>query len=94
MSASQTPQTFSLEQNFPNPFNSSTQIRYSLREAGEMDLSLYNLTGQMVATLVEGRREAGSYAVSMDARDYASGVYLYRLRSGANVETRKLVLVR
>lgn len=62
-------------------------------------MALYNLTGQRVATMAQGRREAGAYTLRWDGRDeqgreMSSGVYLYQLRAGAQVETRKLVLVR
>ena len=93
------PRTFALKQNFPNPFNSGTVIRFSLPTSSRVDLALYNLVGQKVAELVEGRREAGTHTLRWDGRDdegreLASGVYLYRLRSGTKVETRKLLLVR
>jgi hypothetical protein len=93
------PSSFSLSQNFPNPFNSETVILFALPERGEVELAVYNLAGQQVAKLVEGAREAGSYAVRWDGRDecgreLASGIYLYRLRAGKRMETRKLVLVR
>ncbi len=93
------PSSFALEQNYPNPFNSDTVIRFALPERGEVQLGVYNLVGQLVVELVRGVREAGSYRVDWDGRDaggrgLASGVYLYRLRAGERVETRKLVLVR
>jgi Tol biopolymer transport system component len=93
------PRIFALEQNFPNPFNSGTAIRFALPADGEVELVLYNLMGQKVATLVEGLRAAGIYAIHWDGvnergRALASGVYLYRLRAGAQVETRKLVVLR
>jgi hypothetical protein len=93
------PQSFSLSQNFPNPFNSETVIRFALPESGEVELAVYNLAGQEVVKLVQGVREVGSYTVRWDGRDgrgkeLASGGYLYRLRAGERVETRKLVLVR
>ena len=95
------PQTFTLDQNYPNPFNSSTAIRYALPTTADVDLAIFNLAGQRVATLAEGMREAGTYTVRWDGRDsngraLASGVYLYRLRTGdgQQVETRKLVLIR
>ena len=83
-----------MEQNVPNPFNSSTLIRFTLAAPQKVELALYNLAGQRVATLVEGAREAGSYQVRWDARDFASGVYLYRLQAGSRLLTRKLVLLR
>ena len=93
------PQSFTLAQNFPNPFNSSTVIRFALPASGEVELAVFNLAGQRVARLAEGVREAGSYTLRWDGQDeggreLASGVYLYRLRSGEQLETRKLALVR
>ena len=97
--ASLLPRAFDLDQNYPNPFNSGTVIRFSLPRSGRVSLSLYNLTGQRVATLLSGRRPAGTYTVRWDGRDeeghaLASGVYLYRLQADTQVETRKLLLVR
>lgn len=93
------PQAFSLGQNFPNPFNSKTGIPFALPEGGEVRLAVYNLAGQQVARLAEGVREAGNYTAywdgrGSDGRELASGVYLYRLRLGAQVTTRKLALLR
>ena len=93
------PQSFLLEQNYPNPFNSSTTIRLDLPRSEEIDLAAYNLTGQKVATLARGHREAGTFALRWDGRDddgseLASGVYLYRLTAGDRAETRKLLLLR
>ena len=94
------PRSFSLAQNYPNPFNSATVIRFALPTAANVDLAIFNLAGQQVATLVDGMREAGTYTVNWDGRDddsrgLASGVYLYRLRTGdGQGETRKLVLIR
>jgi len=95
------PQSITLSQNYPNPFNSDTVIRFALPTSADVDLSIFNLAGQQVATLVEESREAGTYTIRWDGRDddgreLASGVYLFRLRTsdGKQVETRKLVLVR
>ena len=93
------PQSFALEQNFPNPFNSGTVIRFSLTRTETVDLSLFDQAGQKVATLLEGVRQAGTYEASWDGRGddgetLSSGVYLYRLRAGGKVETRKLILLR
>ena len=93
------PQTFSMAQNYPNPFNSSTVIRFALPESQDIELGVYNLAGQKVATLAESRREAGVYAIDWDGRDnrgreMASGVYLYRLQAGGQVKSRKLLLLR
>ena len=95
------PSAVSLSQNYPNPFNSSTTIRFALPISQDVELSLFNLVGQKVATLLEGVRQAGTYRMRWDGRDddgrrLASGVYLYRLRTGdgPQVETRKLALIR
>jgi uncharacterized protein (DUF362 family) len=93
------PRDFSLDQNYPNPFNSETVIRFALPNDGEVDLAVYNLTGQKVATLMAGPRRAGSYAINWDGRDrygadLASGTYLYQLRTEQYSETRKLLLLR
>ncbi len=93
------PDTPQLAQNFPNPFNGGTTIRYSLSESEPVDLSVYNLQGQKVATLEQEVRGAGAYAVRWgglddDGRSLASGTYLYRLRAGTRWETRKLLLLR
>ncbi|MBT4501884.1 MAG: DUF362 domain-containing protein [Gemmatimonadetes bacterium] len=93
------PRDFALDQNYPNPFNSDTVIRFALPNDGEIDLAIYNLTGQKVATLMAGPRRAGSYAINWDGRDrygadLASGTYLYQLRTEQYSETRKLLLLR
>ena len=93
------PKDFALDQNFPNPFNSTTAIRFVLPEDGEVQLNIYNLTGQKVADLAAGNFTAGAHTVRWDGRDdrggeLASAVYLYRLRAGAKQQTRKLLLLR
>mgnify|MGYP006413812269 CR=1 FL=1 len=95
------PQSFSLNQNYPNPFNSATTIRFALPATADVELAVFNLAGQKVATLAQGLRQAGTYTVLWDGRDddgraLASGVYLYRLRTGdgQQVATRKLMSLR
>jgi len=88
------PQKFELSQNYPNPFNPSTVIRYGLPSRAAVKLSVYNMLGELVVTLVNGEQEAGYYEVVFENPGLASGVYLYRLQAGDFVETRKLVLLR
>tara|TARA_B100001964_G_C14033867_1_gene509527 strand:- start:505 stop:873 length:369 start_codon:yes stop_codon:yes gene_type:complete len=93
------PQSVSLEQNYPNPFNSDTIIRFALPSSQPVTLEVYNLAGQRVTTLLRGLRSAGTYSVHWDGRDdgaqlLASGVYLYRLTTGSQVMTRKLLLLQ
>ena len=96
---SRQPQAFTLEQNFPNPFNSSTVFRYALSSGQRVELSLYSLTGQKVVSLADGYRPAGVHAVRWDGRDdggerVASGAYLYRLQVGDQAAARRLLLLR
>ena len=93
------PQSLRLEPNFPNPFNSRTEIRFSLAYPAEVALELFDVTGQKVRTLTRGTRGAGTHRVRWDGRnklgrEMSSGVYLYRLRTDAGAETRKLLLLR
>ncbi len=92
------PQEFSLWQNYPNPFNPSTRIQYSLGKAVQVSLKVYNLLGHEVATLVNGRQEAGSYTVPFNTNKgtlgLSSGVYFYRLEAGSFVSTKKLILIK
>jgi hypothetical protein len=92
------PQAFALLQNYPNPFNPSTRIQYSLEKAGMVSLKVYNVLGLEVATLVNGRQEAGSYTVPFGINagtlGLSSGVYFYRLEAGSFVSTKKLVLMK
>jgi surface protein len=88
------PTEFALSQNFPNPFNPSTTIRYALPEAAQVRLEVYTVTGQRVATLASGEQNAGWHAVDFDGSGLASGVYVYRLQAGGFVQTRKLMLIK
>jgi len=90
------PCSFSLAQNYPNPFNPTTSIQYAIPVGtyGRTSLRVYDVLGREVATLVNEVREPGSYKVSWDASNVASGVYYYRLTAGANTATRKLLLMR
>ncbi len=88
------PKTFVLQQNYPNPFNGSTVIKYDLPYVELVNLSIYNILGQRVLTLVDGIQDAAHYEVRVDASRLPSGVYFYRLRTWHFVETRKMVVVR
>jgi predicted GH43/DUF377 family glycosyl hydrolase len=94
MTNSNLPIEFTLEQNYPNPFNPSTMINYQLTMTNEVELSIYNLLGERVTTLVNGRKRAGYHQVDWDASNMASGVYLYRLEAEGYVETKKMILMR
>ncbi len=93
------PETHSLSQNYPNPFNPETVIHYDLPVRGRVHVSVFNMMGQKVATLVDGEMDAGSHSVVWNAKDsngesLASGVYLYRMETDGFVQTRKLILMR
>jgi len=93
------PESFALVQNYPNPFNPTTSIIYNVPRAAAVKLAVYNLSGQMVRTLVNERQGVGTYTVQWDAKDQfgrivASGVYLYRLEADGLVQARKMLLVK
>lgn len=88
------PASFSLDQNFPNPFNPTTTIKYELPSPSVVRLSVYDILGQEVSLLVNDRKDAGLHEVKFDGSRLASGAYLYRLTAGSIVQTRKLLLVR
>ena len=92
------PKTFSLSQNYPNPFNPVTQIKYALPRDCYVKLEVYNILGQRVASLVDGKQRAGYKTVRWDAGGFASGIYLYRLEvkgDGFEVtKTKKMILLK
>jgi hypothetical protein len=88
------PETFFVDQNYPNPFNPSTTISYGLPSEAVVSVRIYNLLGQLVATLVEGKQAAGVYELQFDARSIPSGVYLYRVRAGGMDAVRRMILMK
>jgi len=94
------PNEFSLSQNYPNPFNPSTTIRYSIpnviaSEAKQsVVLKVYDILGNVVATLVNENKAAGNYEVKYDASNLSSGIYFYKLQSGSFVQTKKFILIK
>ncbi len=88
------PASFSLAQNFPNPFNPATTIRYGLPVRSIVNLALFNAIGQQVRQLASGEEEAGFHEVKFDGSGISSGVYFYRLRAGGFTETKKFLLIR
>jgi hypothetical protein len=87
-------QSFHLEQNFPNPFNPNTTIKFTLSEANQTTLVVYDVLGQEIATLVNKKMTAGDYNVEFDASRLASGSYFYILRSGRFIMKKKMVLLK
>lgn len=92
--AGRIPDLYSLEQNFPNPFNPTTRIRFSIPYAKFVTLKVYDILGRIVATLVNEEKLPGYYEVKYDAMNYPSGVYFYRIQAGSFSQTKKFILVK
>jgi hypothetical protein len=95
------PTEFVLYQNYPNPFNPVSTIRYSIPsvtlsgvEGSRVQLKIYDVLGNEVATLVDEYKPAGTYEVEFNAAKYTSGVYFYRLQAGSFVETKKMLMIK
>jgi hypothetical protein len=94
VAAATIPHVFDLLQNYPNPFNPNTIIRYELPNASRVNLTIFDVLGRTVRVLVDGFEPSGRHEATFNASNLASGVYLYQLRAGSFVETKKLLLVR
>lgn len=91
----QLPKSIQLKQNYPNPFNPSTAISYQLSEVNTVELAVYNVLGQKVATLVNGRQEAGAYSIFFNAEGLSSGIYYYKLDTdGDKMQIKKMILLK
>jgi len=88
------PEKFELAQNYPNPFNPTTNIKYSIDNPEIVRLTVYNVIGEEVAQLVNETKEAGIYSINFDASNLNSGIYIYRLESGNQVQMQKMMLVK
>jgi hypothetical protein len=88
------PESFFVEQNYPNPFNPSTTIRFGLPAPSHVSVSVFNLLGQEVATLFDGRKDAGVHDLQFDAANLTSGIYLYRVEAGDMVAMKRMVLMK
>ena len=89
-----TAREFILNQNYPNPFNPTTTISYHLPFASKVDLSLYNVLGQNVATIISENQSAGNYKVELDATEFASGIYFYKLKTQQGTQIRKMQVIK
>jgi len=90
----QVPSEFSLSQNYPNPFNPTTAIQYSVAKAGNVKLTVYDISGREVETLVDEPASAGTYEVKWDASKIASGIYFYKIVTSDFVATKKMILIK
>ncbi|MFZ4621274.1 MAG: T9SS type A sorting domain-containing protein [Bacteroidota bacterium] len=88
------PTEVALANNYPNPFNPSTTIRYQLPAMMNVKIGVYNILGQEIMTLVNEVKDAGNYSVTFDASHLSSGLYLYRLKAGGVVQTKKMLLLK
>ena len=89
-----TPMEIKLEQIYPNPFNPTTTINFSIVNSGNVNLNVYNFSGQLVNSLVSGQMSAGSHTVNFDASNLSAGVYYYTLEANSMTMTNKMVLVK
>lgn len=91
---SQLPRNLALNQNYPNPFNPTTQIQYDLPKQTRVTLTVFNMLGQKVSTLINEVKPAGRYTVNFDASKLASGLYVYQLSAGEEVLTKKMMVIK
>jgi hypothetical protein len=91
---SEIPKNYTLSQNYPNPFNPTTNIKFSIAKDGNVSLKIYDITGAVVQTYVDGFMRAGSYNAEVDASNLASGVYFYTLKTSDFMQTKKMILVK
>lgn len=92
--ANDLPESYKLEQNYPNPFNPSTNIQFDLPVQSYTEVSVFNILGQRIATLVQDELPAGTHTFNWDASGYSSGIYLYRMATNETVLTKKMTLVK
>ena len=88
------PKTYILYQNYPNPFNPATQIRFGLPKPGKVLIELFNILGQKTATILDENKSAGYHTITFDGSKYASGVYVYRMRTDNFLKSMKMLLIR
>ncbi|MEX0719472.1 MAG: T9SS type A sorting domain-containing protein [Balneolaceae bacterium] len=91
----ETPKEFAIKQNYPNPFNPTTTIGYEIAKASNVQIDVYDILGQKIATLVNNERhQAGNYTVNFNASNLSSGVYFYTLKAGDIVQSKKMTLIK
>jgi len=89
-----TPSRYSLEQNFPNPFNPVTMIKYNIPKSSNVTMKVYDIIGNEVSTLVNSKQEAGTYEIGWDGSQNSSGVYFYKISAGEFTQTKTMMLVK
>ena len=86
--------TFFLDQNYPNPFNPATTIKFGVKEKSNVRIDIFNSIGETVKTILNEEKEPGNYSIDFNAVDLPSGVYLYQVKAGSFIETRKMILLK
>jgi hypothetical protein len=89
-----TPEGYALEPNYPNPFNPSTKISFTIPNAGHVSIVVYDMLGKEISTLIDSDLGAGTHSVTFDAKNLASGTYIYRIRSGEFVQEKTMQLIK
>jgi hypothetical protein len=85
---------FILYNNYPNPFNAKTIIKYRLKNSGFVNISIYDTLGRMIKTLINKNQNLGIHQINLDATDLASGVYIYRIKFGSELQYKKMLLIK
>ncbi|NQV18864.1 MAG: T9SS type A sorting domain-containing protein, partial [Armatimonadetes bacterium] len=88
------PHEYSLSQNYPNPFNPVTTIQYSLPQRSDVQITIYDLLGKEVITLISETQDAGYKSIQWNASNVPSGMYFYQIKAGTYVQTKKMVLLK
>ncbi|NIR52010.1 T9SS type A sorting domain-containing protein [candidate division KSB1 bacterium] len=88
------PQDYALEQNYPNPFNPSTTIKFSLKEAGHVNMTIYNAIGEKVMEVIDGQMNAGRHDVTIRSDGLTSGLYFYRIQVNGFSSVKKMILMK
>ena len=88
------PLEYKLDQNYPNPFNPSTQIHFGMKKSGDVKIEIYNILGQKVQTLWDGREEAGYHIIKFNAGDLASGLYFYKMETGKYTSIKMMIIMK
>ncbi len=88
------PEKFTLYQNYPNPFNPTTTIQYEMPQNGNVNVSIYNIKGELVEKLVDGYKSTGKYSIQWNPKNISSGQYFYQISVDGFVQTKKMVLLK
>jgi len=92
--SSNVPDSYNLFNNYPNPFNPNTVIRFNLMKTGDVKLRVYDITGRLITTLVNQKLSAGEYKVDFMGSELSSGIYIYRIEAGDFKDTKKMMLIK